>query len=194
MNNEKFKAFFFQGQHLLGKPDSSLTESFGELLSSVFSEQRSEDKLIGPVSHFKHALEKVAPIFEGYAQNDAHEFFRLFIEKLHDELNVGPKRSEPYTEFKASKRIITLYQKVKIPVCLKFNSFQAEEWKQYSRDRDDSLVTSTFGGTLMNEVICKKCGYISYTFEDALDLSLNLSKASEAKSPNPSIQPIYFLA
>jgi len=44
------------------------------------------------------------------------------------------------------------------------------------------LITSTFGGILLNEVICTKCKHISYTFEDALDLSLNLPSTTGAAS------------
>jgi len=58
----------------------------------------------------------------------------------------------------------------------------ADEWKTYSKDRDDSLITSAFGGSLLNEVSCNSCKYVSYTFEDTLDLSLNLTNPGESSS------------
>jgi len=172
-NNEKLRSYFIQGEHLIGDHEISLTESFVEMLSTVFSKHMKMEDITGPLFKFKGTLEKVATVFEGYAQNDAHEFFRLLIEKIHDELNNGPKRSEPYTEFRPSKRLMTIYQ-------------MADEWKRYSKDRDDSLITSSFGGILLNEVSCTNCKYVSYTFEDALDLSLNLANPSESSSSHSS--------
>lgn len=77
-----------------------------------------------PLTHFKDTLEKVAPVFGGYAQNDAHEFFRLVIEKIHDELNNGSKRYASYSEFQPSRRTMTIYQLVILMTLLNINHFK----------------------------------------------------------------------
>jgi len=169
LNNPKLSNYFLSGNHLLTRAEDPLTEIFGEVISNAFAKKNGVEEISRPLEKFKRTLEKVAPVFEGYAQNDAHEFFRLLIEKIHDEINSGPKKSEAYSEFKPSRNATTLAQK-------------AEEWSKYSSDRDRSLVTSIFGGVLVNEVICTKCKHVSPTFEDALDLSLNLPSTTGAAS------------
>jgi len=101
-----------EGKNLIQKPDSILTETFSEVLCTAFSKKTSREDMAQSLQKLKYTLEQVAPIFEGYAQNDAHEFFRLLIEKIHDELNNAPKRTEPYTEFKPSRKATTLQQMV----------------------------------------------------------------------------------
>lgn len=108
-NIEDFRNYFLQGGHLLAKADAPLTESFVELLSTAFTKSVPVDNAL---MQFKDTLETVAPVFEGYAQNDAHEFFRLLIEKIHEELNCGIKRAASYREFKPSEQRMTLYQLV----------------------------------------------------------------------------------
>jgi len=169
LNNPKLSNYFLSGNHLLTRAETPLTEVFGEVISNAYAKKNGVEEISRPLEKFKSTLERVAPVFEGYAQNDAHEFFRLLIEKIHDEINSGPKKSEAYSEFKSSRSATTLAQK-------------AEEWSRYSNDRDRSLVTSTFGGVLVNEVICTKCKHVSPTFEDALDLSLNLPSTTGAAS------------
>jgi len=169
LNSPKLANYFLTGNHLMNRAEAPLAEIFGEVVSNAFAKSNGVEEVSRPLTKFKSTLERVAPVFEGYAQNDAHEFFRLLIEKIHDEVNSAPKRSEAYSEFKPSRSASTLQQK-------------AAEWSKYSTDRDKSLITSTFGGVLVNEVICTKCRHVSPTFEDALDLSLNLPSTTGAAS------------
>jgi len=162
INTPPIYNYFIEGSHLtqqIGR--CPLTEEFGEILCNAFLEKSNKKDIIHSLEGLKKTLEKVAPIFEGYSQNDAHEFFILLIEKIHEELNSAPKKTESYSEFKPSKTAVTLQEK-------------AAEWKKYSDDRDQSIITATFGGILLNEIQCKNCGHFSYSFEDSLDIALNL--------------------
>ena len=90
INTDMLYDYFIQGGHLLNKSNAALSESFAQVLSTAYSKNISVGEMTEVLQNLKHTLEKVAPIFEGYAQNDTHEFFRLLIEKIHDELNASP--------------------------------------------------------------------------------------------------------
>ncbi len=166
INTPPIYNYFIEGSHFIQQArDCPLTEEFGEILCNAFLEKSNKRDIIHSLEDLKKTLEKVAPIFEGYSQNDAHEFFILLIEKIHEELNSAPKKAEPYSEFKPSKTATTLQEK-------------AAEWKKYSDDRDNSIITATFGGILLNEIMCKNCGHKSHSFEDSLDLALNLRNSN----------------
>lgn len=166
--NSDINRFILEGEHLIGNPDERpLTNSFAQVLCNAFTRRIERNVLVRSLFRFKNTLERLAPIFKGYNQNDAHEFFRLLIEKIHDELNDAPKKQESYSEFNPSRRATSL-------------RLIAEEWLRYSRERDNSIITDIFGGILLNEIICTNCNKASYTFQDALDLPLNLPGSNGA--------------
>jgi len=165
INTPPIYNYFIEGNHLIQQVgECPLTEEFAETLCNAFLEKSKKKDINHSLEGLKMTLEKVAPIFKGYSQNDAHEFFTLLIEKIHEELNSAPKRTEPYSEFKPSKQATSLAQK-------------AAEWKKYSDDRDHSIITAAFGGILLNEIMCKNCEHVSESFEDCLDLPLNLQNS-----------------
>lgn len=88
---------------------------------------------------------KVVPRFRGYQQQDAHEFLRYMLDRLHQELlQLLPQ------EGKDSSYVTAL------------------------RTGSASIVTALFGGTLQSEVRCLACGTDSKKFDPFLDLSLEL--------------------
>lgn len=111
-NTKQISDYFLKDRDLMRLSEGSLTHSFAQLLFSAYHKHVTTKQLSAPLTQFKNTLEKVASIFEGYAQNDAHEFYILFSEKLHDELNTAPKRDEPYSEFKPSRNVRTLHDLV----------------------------------------------------------------------------------
>jgi len=172
-NTEALEISLAKNKDFIEKSPSSLTNKFIEALSSAFAKPSGAKNMSVPLFQFKRALEKVVPMFKGYAQHDAHEFFSLLLEKMHDELNNAPKKSRPYMDFDVltqNKQLCEI----------------AEEWEKYSQEKDDSLLKSIFGGMLLTEVRCSHCNHISYKFEDSLDLSLNIANLNTDASSSAS--------
>jgi len=140
--NSDINRFILEGNHLIGNPEEHLlTDSFAQVLCNAFSRKVERQILLRSLYRLKFTIEKFAPIFKGYTQNDAHEFYRLLIEKIHDELNDAPRKREPYSEFKPLRGTTSARE-------------IAEQWIKYSNERDHSVIRDIFGGTLISEIIC----------------------------------------
>ncbi|GBP44282.1 Ubiquitin carboxyl-terminal hydrolase 3 [Eumeta japonica] len=97
---------------------------------------------------------KVVPRFRGYQQQDAHEFLRYMLDRLHTELlQLLPQESKDNT------------------------------YVTTSRPGAASIVTAVFGGTLQSEVRCLACGTESKKFDPFLDLSLELPETGRLDAP-----------
>jgi ubiquitin C-terminal hydrolase len=57
---------------------------------------------------------------------------------------------------------------------------QSEIWYRYFRDRDNSIITDLFEGQLMSKIECEKCGHKSLTFDNFMDLSIQIPKSSSS--------------
>lgn len=104
-----------------------LSQAYYELLQSVRSANG-----VGTVtpSELKAAVSRTVSEFRGYGQQDAQEFMRFLLDRMHDELN--RVRSKPsYKEMKFENLSIDK---------------QSEGWFQNSRERDDSIMTDLFEG------------------------------------------------
>ncbi|XP_063223069.1 ubiquitin carboxyl-terminal hydrolase 3-like [Bacillus rossius redtenbacheri] len=99
---------------------------------------------ISPESLFL-VIWKVVPRFRGYQQQDAHEFLRYMLDRLHTELlHLLPDfslKDNPYISLEKST---------------------------------SSIVTTVFGGTLQSEVCCLNCTWESKKHDPFLDLSLDI--------------------
>lgn len=100
---------------------------------------------ISPESLFL-VIWKVVPRFRGYQQQDAHEFLRYMLDRLHTEL----LHLLPNSTFKDSS-YFSLGQKSR-----------------------SSIVTTVFGGMLQSEVRCLNCSVESKKHDPFLDLSLDI--------------------
>jgi ubiquitin carboxyl-terminal hydrolase 3 len=109
---------------------------------------------ISPESLFS-VIWKVVPRFRGYQQQDAHEFMRYLLDRLHTEL-------------------LTL-----IPTATNNSPFVGLP------RGSSTIVTAIFGGILQNEVNCLICGMESKKHDPFLDLSLDIPSHFTAKTPTP---------
>lgn len=136
-----------------------------ELRKTLISLRQGSKSAISPESLFT-VIWKVVPRFRGYQQQDAHEFLRYMLDRLHMELlNILPYPKNNNTFFIGAKGKAT-------------------------------IVTTIFGGILQNEVTCLVCGTESKKHDPFLDLSLDIPqhaiiKQDSSKSKDeelPSIQ------
>ncbi|KAK7865690.1 hypothetical protein R5R35_014505 [Gryllus longicercus] len=146
--------------------DALMTEELRKVIISLT--QGGTKGAISPESLFL-VIWKVVPRFRGYQQQDAHEFLRYMLDRLHTELlHLLPDFTQQESPY------ISLAQKGRT-----------------------SIVTSVFGGTLQSEVRCLNCCTESKKHDPFLDLSLDIpekfqfipkkSKESEETSPPCSI-------
>ncbi|KAG1650828.1 Ubiquitin carboxyl-terminal hydrolase 3 [Nymphon striatum] len=101
---------------------------------------------ISPESLFT-VIWKVVPRFRGYQQQDAHEFLRYMLDRLHTELlGILPFSNDPTSRYISNLSI---------------------------RGKS-TIVTAIFGGILQSEVNCLECSTESKKHDPFLDLSLDL--------------------
>ena len=51
---------------------------------------------------------------------------------------------------------------------------QSEIWFRYFRERDDSIISDLFEGQLCSRIVCQKCGHESLSFDNFMDLSVQI--------------------
>jgi len=124
-----------------------VTEELKQVLR-ILRDGEDKSNSISPESLF-HAIWKTVPRFRGYQQQDAHEFLRYMLDRLHTEL------------------LLLLPGK--------FRNDRVEEVLRGSPlAKSNSVVTSVFGGTLQSEVTCLNCRSTSKKLDPFLDLSVDI--------------------
>ncbi|KAF6208082.1 hypothetical protein GE061_016532 [Apolygus lucorum] len=131
----------YQSRSLKEVKDAIVAEELRKVLINL-TDQGAKGA-ISPESLFL-VIWKVVPRYRGYAQQDAHEFLRYMLDRLHTELlHLLP-------------------------------DFSLKESQFISHKNKTSIVTSVFGGTLQSEVRCLNCGTESKKHDPFLDLSLDI--------------------
>ncbi|XP_076366912.1 ubiquitin carboxyl-terminal hydrolase 2-like [Tachypleus tridentatus] len=136
-----------------------LMKSFSSLLQSMWKTSNF-DTAVSP-QHFHSQIQRFAPRFTGYRQQDAQEFLRYLLQGLHEDVNRVTTKPRPLTS--------------DIDDCLSENQKSMEAWKRYLR-YDDSKIVDMFVGQLRSSLKCTVCGYNSVTFDPFWDLSLPILK------------------
>ncbi|XP_056329357.1 ubiquitin carboxyl-terminal hydrolase 2a isoform X2 [Danio aesculapii] len=136
---------------------TALMEEFAKLIQTMWTSSSSE--AVSP-SEFKTQIQRYAPRFVGYNQQDAQEFLRFLLDGLHNEVNRVTVRPRGNTE--------------------DFDHLPDEEkgkkmWSKYL-EREDSKIVDLFVGQLKSSLTCSECGYCSTVFDPFWDLSLPIAK------------------
>ncbi|KAM8927104.1 ubiquitin carboxyl-terminal hydrolase 2 isoform 2-T2 [Pelodytes ibericus] len=138
--------------------NTAIMEEFARLLQAMWT--CSVNEVVSP-SEFKTQIQRYAPRFMGYNQQDAQEFLRFLLDGLHNEVNRVTVRPRPS--------------------CQDLDHMPDTEkgrqmWKRYL-EREDSRIVELFVGQLKSSLTCTECGYCSTVFDPFWDLSLPIAKS-----------------
>ncbi|XP_021918594.1 ubiquitin carboxyl-terminal hydrolase 2-like [Zootermopsis nevadensis] len=162
LSNTKPLLEYLLGDCHLSDINTSISSMKGALIkafSTVIQElwrAESEDRVVNTTA-LKSQIQRFAPRFMGYCQQDAQEFLRYLLEGLHEDVNRVTTKPKP---------ILT-----DVDEQLSDQQKAVESWKRYLR-MDNSKVVDIFVGQLKSTLRCTSCGHCSVTFDPFWDLSL----------------------
>lgn len=107
----------------------------------------------------KGVVERFAPQFAGYQQQDSQELLAFLLDGLHEDLNRILRK--PYVEGVTGTPTD------------KDDEVAAKAWHGH-KQRNDSFVVDHFQGQLKSKVVCPHCSNVSITFDPFMYLSLPL--------------------
>ncbi|XP_032800282.2 ubiquitin carboxyl-terminal hydrolase 2-like isoform X2 [Petromyzon marinus] len=153
------KGDFKQELNMGSRMKGALMEEFARLLQALWSSTGSET--VSPQA-FKTQIQKYAPRFMGYNQQDAQEFLRFLLDGLHGEVN----------------RVLS---RPRQPISDDLDSYSDDEkakrmWKRYL-EKENSKIVDLFVGQLKSSLKCSTCDFCSTTFDPFWDLSLPISQS-----------------
>uniref|UniRef100_A0A8C3SJ47 Ubiquitin carboxyl-terminal hydrolase 21 n=1 Tax=Chelydra serpentina TaxID=8475 RepID=A0A8C3SJ47_CHESE len=157
---------FLQEQPGASRAQQELTEAFADVINSLWHPDSTE--AVNP-GRFKAVFQKYVPSFTGYSQQDAQEFLKFFMDRLHVEIN------------RKGRKTPSILSDTKWPLLLEDSDPLSDDeranqmWKRYL-EREDSKIVDLFVGQLKSCLKCQACGYRSTTFEVFCDLSLPIPK------------------
>ncbi|CAF4956964.1 unnamed protein product [Pieris macdunnoughi] len=133
----------------------ALIKAFASVIKELW--RSGERDTVVNTTSLKSQVQRFAPRFMGYSQQDAQEFLRYLLEGLHEDVNRVTIKPKP---------ILT-----EIDDSLSDAAKAAEAWNRYLR-MEDSRVGDIFVGQLKSTLRCTYCKHDSVTFDPFWDLSL----------------------
>ncbi|XP_053621781.1 ubiquitin carboxyl-terminal hydrolase 37-like isoform X2 [Plodia interpunctella] len=133
----------------------ALIKAFASVIKELWR-SGEKDSVVNTTS-LKSQVQRFAPRFMGYSQQDAQEFLRYLLEGLHEDVNRVTVKPKP---------ILT-----EIDDNLSDSAKANEAWSRYLRV-EESLVGDIFVGQLKSTLRCTHCNHDSVTFDPFWDLSL----------------------
>ncbi|NXN76514.1 UBP2 hydrolase, partial [Himantopus himantopus] len=161
-NTKELRDYCLQNQYLRDLNNNSrmrtaLMTEFAKLIQLLWTSSPNDS--VSP-SEFKTQIQRYAPRFVGYNQQDAQEFLRFLLDGLHSEVNrvlVRPRASTDTLDH------------------LPDDEKSRQMWRRY-QEREDSRIGDLFVGQLKSSLTCSECGYCSTAFDPFWDLSLPIPK------------------
>nr|XP_047919338.1 ubiquitin carboxyl-terminal hydrolase 2 [Anser cygnoides] len=168
-NTRELRDYCLQNQYLRDLNNNSrmrtaLMAEFAKLIQLLWTSSPNDS--VSP-SEFKTQIQRYAPRFVGYNQQDAQEFLRFLLDGLHGEVNrvlVRPRASADTLDH------------------LPDDEKSRQMWRRY-QEREDSRVSDLFVGQLKSSLTCSECGYCSTAFDPFWDLSLPIPKVRGPRCP-----------
>ncbi|CEM10255.1 unnamed protein product [Vitrella brassicaformis CCMP3155] len=133
---------------------------FATLMREFSSDGASEQQggVVDP-SDFRRVFGENKKEFKGRRQQDSAEFLGKLLECLHEDTN-RIQEKPPFQEMDDRPG--------------ETPTEASDRWWTYDHQRSDSIVSDVFGGQLMTEIICPKCGHIARNFETNWSLPLTI--------------------
>ncbi|XP_074783576.1 ubiquitin carboxyl-terminal hydrolase 2 isoform X1 [Athene noctua] len=161
-NTKELRDYCLQNHYLRDLNNNSrmrtaLMSEFAKLIQLLWTSSPNDS--VSP-SEFKTQIQRYAPRFVGYNQQDAQEFLRFLLDGLHSEVNrvlVRPRASTDTLDH------------------LPDDEKSRQMWRRY-QEREDSRIGDLFVGQLKSSLTCSECGYCSTAFDPFWDLSLPIPK------------------
>ncbi|GBE86464.1 cysteine proteinase [Sparassis crispa] len=137
----------------------AIAQAYGALLRRIWT-PTSSNTSYSP-REFKQALQRFAPQFSGYQQQDSQELVAFLLDGLHEDLNRVLKKpyvEKPDWEGGGNLELVRLAN---------------ESWDGYMK-RNDSVIVDLFQGQYQSTLVCPECDKVSITFDPFMYLTLPL--------------------
>ncbi|EZA59491.1 ubiquitin carboxyl-terminal hydrolase 15 isoform X2 [Ooceraea biroi] len=138
----------------------ALIKAFSQVIHELW--EVGGDHVVNTTALKSH-IQRFAPRFMGYSQQDAQEFLRYLLEGLHEDVN----------------RVTTKLPPIHGDIPDSYTDMQkaVESWKRYLRS-EDSMIVDVFVGQLRSSLHCTSCDHVSVTLDPFWDLSLPIPARS----------------
>eukprot|EP00794_Sanderia_malayensis_P001241 gene1241-1368_t len=148
----------------LNETTAPMKGRLAKAFSSVVKEMWMTNKtghIVSP-NNLKSQVQRYAPRFTGFSQQDSQEFLRFLLEGLHDDLNIIRQKAK--YEYECDSKLGDAEQ-------------AKRAWQWYAK-REKSVISDLFVGQLKSTLTCAECDYRSLTFDPFWDLSLPIPSRS----------------